>query len=122
MYPQMYPHMQPHMCPMMQSPCWQCMMLGRPMPNCPIMLEEMKKYEYEAKKKVKFKRDEEEDVWEDNMERFDKKPGINITNIINILEVEAPDIMSSLKATGLSDEACRRIIIRIAELTHKHMR
>jgi hypothetical protein len=124
MYPN--PSMNPmyhHMYPMMQSPCWHCMMSGMPMEHCPIMLEEMKKYEYEMKKKVKIKRDEEDMVFDGGMFRNEqKKSEVNITNIINIIEVEAPDIMSSLKATGLSTDACKRIIIRIAELTHKHLR
>jgi hypothetical protein len=126
--PIMYP-MSHHICPMMQSPCWHCMMSGRPMEHCPVMIEEMKKYEYEMKKKVKFKRDEDDEYTNEDFERdgkkvpfLHKKPEVNIANIINVIEVEAPDIMILLKSAGVSAEACKRIIIKIAELTHKHMK
>lgn len=74
-----------------------------PIKHCLLKLE-TKKYEVEIEKKGKFRGSEEA---EDNIERVEKKPEINL---VNIVKVEAPEIMSSLKATGLSDEARNRII------------
>lgn len=134
--------MYPHSCPMMQTPCWYCMTQGmqmahHPMMHYPMMMPEMKEYEFEEKKKkvekIKFKRDDIE--VDENLVRGAErgepsmKPIEPVTqvqseqheiNIINKIEIEAPDIKSTLITLGLSAEAARRLIIKIVELTHKH--
>lgn len=140
MYPDLYP--------MMQPPCWYCMMHTMPIMSCPMIMPEYESEE-KMKKKCKREDIEFDEYAERGVEKKPCPPTKpievpiqiptpapapvpkpvppiahieaeqEITNIVNVVEVEAPDVINKLIALGLTLEAARQLIKTIVKITKK---
>ena len=141
--------MYPNGYPMMQPPCWCCMYHCMPMMNYPMVMPEYEFKEKKKCKKEEIKIYEHEERGYEKPHIPEKpcppikpikvpveisvpapapKPAQPIiieaeqklTNIVNIIEVEAPDIINTLIALGLTVEAARELIKAIVKASQKH--